>query len=154
MTDTCKSITFPQLPPSPTVPLCMSVLTFLGVPLSTPTGLHPHPLYLYVYLYLRSLAYPSAHPQVSTLTHCTSMYVCTYIPWRTLRHTHRSASSPSPTVPLCISVLTFLGVPLGTPTGLDPHQLYLYRLNGRFTVFNHQLQGKHKTMVLFWMSWD
>ena len=227
-------------PPSPTLPLCMSVLTFLGVPLSTPTGLHPHPLYLYVYLYLRSLAYPSAHPHVSTLTHCTSMYVCTHVPWHTLStptglhphplylyvylylrslaypsahpqvstlthctsmyvctyvpwHTpqHRSPPSPtvplcisvltflgvpfrtptglhphplylyvylysrslaypqhthtfppSPTVPLCMSVLTFLGVPFRTPTGLNPHQLYLYRLNGCFTVFNHQLQGK------------
>ena len=46
---------------------------FLGVPLGTPTGLPPHQLYLYVSLYLRSLAYPSAHPQVSTLTNCISI---------------------------------------------------------------------------------
>ena len=148
MTDTCKSITFPQLPPSPTVPLCVSVLTFLGVPFCTPTGLHPHPLYLYVSLYLipwrtlstpthfhphqlylyvclylipwhtpqhtyrsppsptvplcmsvlNSLAYPSAHQQLSTLTNCTSMYLCTYVPWRTPRHTH--TFPPSPTVSL------------------------------------------------------
>ena len=152
MTDTCKSITFPQLPPSPTVPLCMSVLTFLGIPLGTPRGLLPHSLYLYVCLYSRSLAYPSAHPQVSTLTNCTSMYICTYVLWHTPRHTHRSA--PSPTVILCMSVLTFLGIPLGTPTGFHPHQLYLYRLNGCFTAFNYQLQGKHKTMVLSWKSLD
>ena len=113
-----------RFPPSPTVPRSMSVLTFLGIPLSTPTGFHLHPLYLYVYLYSRSLVYPSAHPHVSTLTHCTSMYICTYVPWHTPQHTH--TSPPSPTVPLCISVLTFLGIPLSTPTRFHPHPLYLY----------------------------
>ena len=85
-------------PPAPTVSLHVSVLTILGVPFSAPTSLHPHQLYLYMYVYLQSLVYPSAHPQVSTLTNCISTCICTYNPWRTPRRTHKSP--PAPTVSL------------------------------------------------------